>query len=62
MQEKMFSTGEAGKLLGVSYVTVARWIRAGKLRAIKLPSGHYRVPESEIKRLLEEEGVRKCPS
>jgi hypothetical protein len=51
-RKKRYSTGEAAKLLGVSFITVKRWIYAGKIKAIKTPGGHYRIPESEIQRWL----------
>jgi putative resolvase len=51
-EEKLYSTGEAAKLLGISFITIKRWIYAGKIRAIMLPTKRYRIPESEVKRLL----------
>ena len=52
MKEKMYSTGEVARLLGVDYATVARWARTGKIKAIRTVGGHWRIPESEVKRLL----------
>ncbi|ANF23409.1 IS607 family transposase [Thermococcus piezophilus] len=49
---KLYRTGEAAKKLGVSKMTVLRWIKSGKLKAHKIGK-EYRVPESEIKRILE---------
>ena len=43
---------EACRLLGVSYVTLRRFIKEGKIRAIRTIGGKYRIPESEVKRLL----------
>jgi hypothetical protein len=51
-EKKLYSTGEAAKLLGVSFITVKRWIYAGKIKALKTPSGRYRIPENEIQRWL----------
>jgi excisionase family DNA binding protein len=48
------TTGRAARALGVTPNTVKSWIRRGKLRALRLPSGHYRVPIPELERLLEE--------
>lgn len=56
--EKMYTTGEVARLLGVDYVTVARWARDGKIKAVRTPGGHWRIPESEVKRLLGEKGGR----
>ncbi|NJE06035.1 IS607 family transposase [Thermococcus sp. M36] len=49
---KLYRTGEAAKKLGVSKMTVLRWIKSGKLKAHRIGK-EYRVPESEIKRILE---------
>ncbi|QDA31639.1 IS607 family transposase [Thermococcus indicus] len=49
---KLYRTGEVAKKLGVSKMTVLRWIKAGKLKAHRIGK-EYRVPESEITRILE---------
>ena len=43
---------EAALRLGISYPAIKQWIYRGKLRAIKTPGGHYRIPESELDALL----------
>lgn len=40
-------------MLGVGRDAVRRYIDAGELQAVKLPSGHYRVRKSSVLRLLE---------
>jgi excisionase family DNA binding protein len=37
----------------VSKTTVRRWIENGKLRAIRLPGGHYRIDRADYRRFLE---------
>jgi len=37
----------------VDRVTVRRWIKSGKLTAIRLPSGHYRITQVDYKAFLE---------
>lgn len=37
---------------GVTAWTVRRWIRAGKLRAVKLPGGELRVAASDLAAVL----------
>jgi len=51
-EEKLYSVGKAAKLLGIHFNTMKKWIYAGKVDAIKTLGGQYRIPESEIKRLL----------
>ena len=52
MPEKLYTTGEVAKIFGVSYVAMKKWAYSGKIKYIKTPSGKYRYPESEIRRLL----------
>jgi molybdopterin-binding protein len=42
---------EAADLLGVSYPTVKQWIYRKRLRSVRTPGGHHRIPWSEIVRL-----------
>jgi molybdopterin-binding protein len=43
---------DAAIQLQISYPTIKQWIYHRKLRAAKTPGGHYRIPQSEIDRLL----------
>ena len=42
---------EAARLLGVSYPTIKQWIYRKKIRSVRTPGGHHRIPASEIRRL-----------
>lgn len=44
---------EAQRALGVSYWTVLRWIREGRLQAIRLPSRQLRVAKADVVRMRE---------
>jgi molybdopterin-binding protein len=43
---------EADAALGVSYPAIKQWILAGKLKTIKTPGGHHRIPQSALTRLI----------
>jgi molybdopterin-binding protein len=43
---------DAALRLGISYPSIKQWIYRGKLKAIRTPGGHYRIPESELDALL----------
>src|ERR1700722_5208956 len=43
---------EAAAALGVSYPTIKHWILAGKLKTVKTPGGHHRVPQSALTPLM----------
>jgi len=49
---RLYRTGEVAKRLGVSTMTVRRWIKAGKIKAYQI-GREFRIPESEVLRLLE---------
>ncbi len=49
---------EAAHRLGVSYPTLKQWLYRGKIRSVRTPGGHHRIPESEINRVLFEAGPR----
>jgi excisionase family DNA binding protein len=50
--ERHYSTGRAAEILGVSKRTLYGWIRQGKIEYVRLPNGHYRIPETEILKML----------
>ena len=51
MGERYLSTREFAKLLGVSRVTVIKWIKTGRIVAHSV-YGKWRIPYSEVERLL----------
>jgi excisionase family DNA binding protein len=57
MEERHLSLSEAADTLNISERTAYRWIKSGKLRAYK-PGRDYWIPESAIKKVVEESVVR----
>jgi excisionase family DNA binding protein len=51
--ERLLRPKEACQLLGISYSTLLRWIREGKIRVVTTEGGKYRIPYSEVKKYLE---------
>ncbi|MGA7315116.1 MAG: TOBE domain-containing protein [Silvibacterium sp.] len=43
---------EAAAALGVSYPAIKQWILAGKLKTVKTPGGHHRVPQSVLNPMM----------
>lgn len=50
--DELLRPRDAAVQLRISYPTIKQWIYHRKLRAVKTPGGHYRIPQSEIDRLL----------
>jgi len=44
---------EVCQRLGISYSTLSRWVREGRIRAVRTAGGVFRVPESEVRRIAE---------
>ena len=53
---EMYKALDAAKRLNVSYPTLKQWIYQGKIRSIRTPGGHHRIPYSEIQRLTSLKG------
>lgn len=48
---KLYRTGKVAEMLGVNKVTVIRWIKQGKIKAVRI-GREFRIPEDEVMRLL----------
>lgn len=49
---ELLKLDEAAGALRVSYPTLKQWIYHGKIRSVRTPGGHHRIPRSEIDRLV----------
>lgn len=56
---EILTTHQVAEKLGVNPVTVARWVKAGKLPAFKTAGGHRRIRKEDLDRFLEECGYYK---
>lgn len=50
--EPLLKPREAALQLRISFPTIKQWIYARKIRSVKTPGGHHRIPQSEVDRLL----------
>jgi excisionase family DNA binding protein len=50
-QQKYYSVSEVAKVMNVCVETIRRYIADGKLPALKLPGGHYRIKQNDLKLL-----------
>jgi molybdopterin-binding protein len=48
----LLSPRDAALRLGISYPTIKQWLYRGKLKSVKTPGGHYRIPEAELDEFL----------
>ena len=46
--QRPLTTGEVSRHCKVSYITVSRWIKAGKLNAYRTQGGHYRIQRRDL--------------
>jgi excisionase family DNA binding protein len=55
--DRLLTPGEVAALFRVDPKTVTRWAAAGRIGSIRTPGGHRRFRESEVRTLLEGEGM-----
>ena len=48
-QQKYYAVAEAAKVINVCVETIRRYITDGRLPALKLPGGHYRIRQADLK-------------
>ena len=51
---ELLKLSEAAREFSISYPTLKQWIYRGKVRSVKTPGGHHRIPRNEIDRLTGE--------
>jgi molybdopterin-binding protein len=51
-KDTLLKPSEAAAELGFSYPTIKQWILSGKLRTVKTPGGHHRIPREALQPLL----------
>ena len=51
---QLYSIGEVSKKLGVTIKTIREWDKLNKIKTIKTPGGHRRIPKEEIDRIAGE--------
>jgi putative resolvase len=49
-REVKMKASQAAKALNRSYITIKRWIYAGKIKAVKV-CGSWEIPDEEVERL-----------
>jgi excisionase family DNA binding protein len=58
-QEKTMTTKEAADVLNVQKETIRRYIKNGRLTAVTIPGGDYRVKGKDVKDLLRGQSTDK---
>ena len=50
--EKLYQPKEVAEMLSLKKLTIYRWIKAGKIKAVRLPNGRLRIAESELEKVV----------
>ena len=58
LSSKILSPRRAAEMLGISYPTLKQWIYKGKLRSVRTPGGHHRIPLAELDKYLHRRGQK----
>lgn len=54
-RHRLLSTGKAARRLSVTPDTVLKWIKNGRLPAVRTAGGHYRIAESDLDGLMHDD-------
>jgi excisionase family DNA binding protein len=57
MEKKFYTTGELGKIIGVSRVTVYKWIKNKKIEGVRLPGGRWIILKKEAEKIIKERNL-----
>lgn len=49
---RLYKLREVSEILNVSVQTLRNWCNEGKIRCIRLPNRHRRIPAEEVERIL----------
>jgi excisionase family DNA binding protein len=49
--EDYLTPAEAARIFGVTTTTLLRWVRSGRLQAVRLPSGQHRYRKEDVAKL-----------
>ncbi len=58
----MLTARQAAEKLGISYPALKHWILAGRIRTVKTPGGHHRIPIEALAPFLGPEPARQATS
>lgn len=53
--EKLCKLDEAVQLVSLKRLTIYRWVRAGKPKALRLPDGTLGIPGSQLEKVVKPE-------
>ena len=59
--EELLRPREAALQLRISFPTIKQWIYARKIRSVRTPGGHHRIPQSEVDRFLFRTRAKTAP-
>ena len=59
--QRLLAPREAANILGISYPTLKQWIYRKKIKSVKTPGGHHRVPRAELDKYLHRAGEKPGP-
>lgn len=57
MGKKFYTTGQLGKILGVSRITVYKWIKSKKIEGVRLPGGRWIILKDVAEKIIKERNM-----
>jgi molybdopterin-binding protein len=60
-EAELIKPSDAARMLGISYPTLKQWIYKDKVRTVRTPGGHHRIPREELDKFLHRAGEKPGP-
>ena len=55
--DKLLTPEQVAEILNMSVITVKKWLRAGKLKGVKIGSrGDWRIKENDLEKFIQQNG------
>jgi len=57
LNKKFFTTGDIGRIFGVSRISAYKWVVSGKIKSFKIPGGRYKIARRDLVDFIRKSGL-----
>jgi len=57
LNKKFFTTGDIGRIFGVSRISAYKWVVSGKIKSFKIPGGRYKIARRDLVDFIKKSGL-----
>jgi len=57
LNKRFFTTGDIGRIFGVSRISAYKWVVSGKIKSFKIPGGRYKIARRDLVDFIKKSGL-----